>query len=425
MKRKEYEAKRKALLNEAQGFIDEGKTVEAKAKMDEVKALDEAWDAIAQAAADLSALSEEPKPFNAFNYGGSFGETEEHSNESDVVKAWKSDEYKNAWAKTLMGKELSNKETEAFKLVNEAFTHTTKNTGVVIPENVARGIWEIAGEMYPYFADITKTYVNGVLSIIQEDTSSEAGWYEDGVETEDGKEIFKEFKLNGCELSRNITISWKLKEMAIEDFIPYIQRKLAKKMGAAAGYGATHGAGASEQEPTGVITALEAEENTPQVVLYAAGSVPTYQNVLAARAKIKSGYGKGLAVYANSETIWNKLAAIVDLEGRPLFVPDVTNQGVFRILGMPVKEDDSMKAGEILISNAAEGYHENINKEVTILPEDHVKQRKTDYCGYAVMDGNVTTTKAHAILKEEEVPPAVIEPEVPEVPEDEGETAGE
>lgn len=405
MKRKEYEAKRKALLNEAQELLDAGKTEEAQAKMNEVKALDDMWDAIAQAAADLAALNREPEITNPFNYSGSFGEQEKTSNESEIEKAWKSKEYENAWAKTLMDKELSNEESKAFKLVNEAYTHTTKNTAVVIPETVARGIWELAGEIYPYFADVTKTYVNGVLAMIQEDTSSDANWYEEETETSDGKEEFKEFKLNGCELSRSITISWKLKEMAIEDFIPYIQRKLAKKMGAAAGYGATHGAGAAAEggaEPTGVVTALEAEEGTPQVVTYAKDTVPTYQDILSTRAKIKSGYGKGLAVYANSETIWNKIAAIVDLEGRPLFVPDVTNQGVFRILGMPVKEDDSMQDGEILMSNASDGYHENINKEVTILPEEHVKQRKTDYCGYAIMDGNVTTTKAHALLKEAE-----------------------
>ena len=39
---------------------------------------------------------------------------------------------------------------------------------------------------------------------------------------------------------------------------------------------------------------------------------------------------------------------------------------------------------------------------MTMIPEEHVKERKTDYCGYAIMDGNVLTTKAHALLKEAE-----------------------
>lgn len=405
MNRKQYEMMRKKLMDEAQGLLDAGKVDEANAKMEEVKALDEKWDAIAQAAADFAALNgtqTAKNPMGAIDE--SFGGANDVGDDNPKIKAWKSEEYKNAWAKHLMGRTMSDSEMDNFLLVNEAYTHTTKNTPIVIPETVARGIWEIVGEYYPYFSDVTRTYVNGLLTMIQEDTSSDAKWYDEATNTEDGKETFKEYKLGGCELSRAITVSWKLKEMAIEDFIPFVQRKMAKKMGAAAGYGVTHGAGASaasgKPEPMGTVTALTSETDTPQVVEYANGTVPKYDDIVRARSKVKSGYGTGLAIYANSKTIWNKLAMVMDQNKRPLFVPDVTSQAQFRILGMPVKEDDSMEDGEILISNASDGYHLNINKEVSMMTEDHVKLRNTDYVGYAIMDGNVVTNKAHALLKE-------------------------
>lgn len=406
MNRKQYEMMRKKLMDEAQSLLDAGKVDEANAKMEEVKALDEKWDAIAQAAANFAALNGLQAPQQAAIGGmeDSFGGDGARDSDNPIVAAWKSDDYRNAWAKSLMGRALNDAEEEKFRMVNEAYTHTTKNTAIVIPETVAKGIWEMVGEYYPYFSDVTRTYVNGLLTMIQEDTSSEAKWYDEDTKTEDGKESFKEYKLSGCELSRAITVSWKLKEMAIEDFIPYVQRKMAKKMGAAAGYGVTHGAGASaasgKPEPMGTVTALMSEEGTPQVVEYASGAAPKYDDIVAARSKVKSGYGAGLAIYANSRTIWNKLAMILDQNKRPLFVPDVTSQAQFRILGMPVKEDDSMKDGEILISNASDGYHLNINKEVSMMTEDHVKERTTDYVGYAIMDGNVVTNKAHALLKE-------------------------
>lgn len=405
MNRKQYEAMRRKLMDEAQGLLDAGKVDEANAKMEEVKALDGKWDAIAQAAADFAALNGTQTAKNPMgDMDEAFGGEDGSSDDDPKIKAWKSEEYKCAWAKHLMGKPMSDSEKGSFLLVNEAYTHTTKNTSIVIPEAVSKGIWEMAGEYYPYFADVTKTYVNGLLTMIQEDSSSEASWYEEGTKTEDGKEAFKEYTLGGCELSRAITVSWKLREMAIEDFIPYIQRKMAKKMGAAAGYGVTHGAGekaaSGKPEPMGTVTALEAEEGAPQVAEYAHGTVPKYDDIVKARAKVKSGYGAGLAIYANSYTIWNKIAMIQDQNKRPLFVPDVTNQGQFRILGMPVKEDDSMKDGEVLFSNTADGYHLNVNKEVSMMTEDHVKERTTDYVGYAIMDGNVVTNKAHALLKE-------------------------
>ncbi len=405
MNRKQYEAMRRKLMDEAQQLLDAGKAAEANAKMEEVRALDEQWDAIAQAAANLAALNGTQTARNPLDGPeDSFGPEEAAGEDSPKVLAWKSEEYKTAWAKHLMGRSLTDGERESFLMVNEAFTHTTSNTAVVIPETVSKGIWELAGEYYPYFEDVAKTYVNGLLTMIQEDTSSEAKWYDEDTATEDGKETFKEYNLSGCELSRAITVSWKLKEMAIEDFIPYIQRKMAKKLGAAAGYGVTHGKGGEaaggKPDPMGTITALLAEDGTPQVAEYANGTVPKYDDIVKARAKIKSGYGAGLKIYANSRTIWEKIAMIQDQNKRPLFVPDVTGTAAFRILGMPVKEDDSMEDGEILFSNAEDGYHLNVNKEISMMTEDHVKQRTTDYVGYGIMDGNIVTSKAHALLKE-------------------------
>ena len=402
MNRKQYLAKRKQLMDEAQALIDAGKAAEAEEKMKEVTDLDKQWDEIAQATANFNALNKEPEAMPPTKFDDAVkGDADEAKPEDKVEKAWASEEYKMAWAKSLMGKPLTSNEQSVYDMVNEAFTHTTENTSIVIPKTVSRGIWEKAAEMYPYFGDVTKTYVNGVLSLIQEDTSSDAGWYEENAETEDGKETFKEFTLSGCELSRAITVSWKLKEMSIEDFVPYIQRKMARKMGAAAGYGATHGKGNTVEgkpEPIGTVTALLSEEGTPQVVKYAKGSTPTYENILETRAKIKSGYASGLKIYANSTTIWTKLAGILDKNGRPIFVPDPTGNGKIRILGMVAEEDDSMSDGEVLFSNANAGYHMNVNKEMSMMTEEHVKKRNTDYCGYAIMDGNITTSEAHALL---------------------------
>lgn len=401
MRKKQYLAKRKQLMDETQALIDAGKAAEAEEKMKEIALLDEQWDTIAQAEANFNAMNKDPMSVHSERLEGTTDSLGQKGESSEAVQKWESEEYRNAWAKMLMGKSLDGEEKDVFDIVNEAFTHNTDNTGIVIPKTVSKGIWEMVGEIYPYFSDVAKTYVNGVLSMIQEDTSTEAGWYTEEEETEDGKETFKEFQLNGCEISRAITVSWKLKEMAIEDFIPYIQRKMARKMGAAAGYGATHGKGKANEgkpEPIGTVTALLNEKDTPQVVRYAKGSAPTFDDILKARAKVKSGYGAGLKIYANSDTIWTKLAGILDKNGRPIFVSDTTTNGKIRILGMQTEEDDSMKDGEILFSNASVGYHMNINKEMSMMTEEHVKTRKTDYCGYAIMDGNIVTSKAHALL---------------------------
>jgi len=392
MTREDYLAKRTALMDEAKALIDEGKNEDAEAKMAEVQQLDTAYSDSARIQANLTALEKEPVA--KMTVQDAFGDN------APAVDTFKSEVYKNAWAKKMMGKPLTNDEERAYEMVNSALT--TATTGAVVPTTVADGIWEQAEEFYPYFADVTKTYVNGVLSIIREDVSSDAAWYDEGTQTADGSETFNLLTLGGCELSRAITVSWKLKEMSVEDFIPYIQRKLAKKMGKAAGWGVTNGRGANpgggaKPEPMGVISALAAESDTPQIVGYAAATGITYSDIVTARSKIKSGYGAGLAIYANSKTIWAQLANVLDDNKRPIFASEA--DGSIRILGLKVKEDDSLSDGDVLISNASEGYHLNINKDITLDTEDHKKARQTDYIGYAILDGNVTTTKAHALLR--------------------------
>lgn len=415
MSYKQYMEKRNALQAEAQGLIDAGKVEEANAKMEEIRALDAEWDGIAKAQANMKALEGEARALNVQ------GLTDAHapqgitaseeaamgggaSPDAAMGEGYKSEAYKNAWAKRMMGAPLSRQE-DCYRMVNAAFTHTTKNTGDIIPEGVAQGIWQEVGEIYPYWNDVSKTYVNGTLTLIKEKGSSGAGWYDEDTQTGDGREEFQKMSLSGCELSRAITVSWKLKEMAVEDFLPYIQRKMAQKMGAALGYGATHGKGQPgtgdtfKPEPMGIVTALEAQEGTPQVVEYAEGKVK-YEDFTKARSLIKGGYAAGgLHIYANSNTIWNEMANVKDANGRPILMADVVNGGVYRVLSMEVREDDSMLDGEILMSNPSRGYVANVNKEISVTTEDHAKARTTDYCAYAIVDGNMLTPNAHALLR--------------------------
>lgn len=423
MNRKEYEEKRAALTKEAENLINDGKVDEANAKMDEIKKLDkeqkEYEDAeakkqseIKEAMANLTALSAAQVGVNIQNFTGVNPEGLQTAtaslqmgltgkNDAEKEAAYASEEYKNAWAKLMMGKTITGEEAQLVKMVND-YTHTTENTGIVIPKTVSEGIWEFISETYPLWDDVQKTYVSGSYTALLEDESSEAKWYDEETETEDGKETVKDLPLSGCELSRSVTVSWKLREMAIKDFIPYIQRRLARKMGAAMGYGVSHGKGkpsASEfkPEPMGIVPSLEKEAGTPQVIKYKKGGLK-YTDFTAARAKHTVGSAEA-TVYANNATIWSEIANVLDMNGRPIMIPDPVNSGVNRVLGMQVKEDSSMLDGEILISAPFIGYLANVNKEMSVMTEEHVKKRKVDYCGYAIVDGGPTTTKAHVLLK--------------------------
>lgn len=415
MNKEKYLEMRNALLKEIEGLIEEGKIEESNAKMKEVEDLDNKWEEIKLANANMNALKDKTKVTDIENQSV---EVKGGKEVDSLVKDVKVDEnkvYEAAWAKVMMGKRLEDSEKVIFDKVNAEFnntyTHDTENTPTLIPQTVVAGIWKRAEEMYPLLADVKKYNVKGTLVINRHDAIAEgdAAWYDEDTATADEKNIFGQLTLSGCELAKAITVSWKLRAMAVEDFIPFIKNELGERVGVALGTAIAQGQGKPGEsdnwkpEPQGIETALNAETNTPQVVTYNPDASPAdpvdYEKITTLISKVHSSYLSGSVFYANNSTIWTVLANIVDTTGRPIFIPDTTAGGVGRMLGFVVKADAGVSANSVIFGNANKGYVFNTNEPMTLATEEHVKTRTVDYAAYTIVDGAVLDTKAFALLK--------------------------
>lgn len=404
MNKEQYLKNRAQLMATAETLIAEGKVEEATAKMDEVKNLDNDFEKSKIANANLNALRDNQAVADLSNQtvvvaGANTVATLDNtlSNSDDL--------YVTAWAKDMMGRPLTADEQTVFTQVNDDFrnaAHTTETSGTLVPTTVAKGIWSRIAEDYPLWNDSGATQIQGNLSYNKEESRNvTADWYDEATETEDTEVQFGTLELTGCELSKSATVSFKMRSMAVEEFIPYIQGVLAEKMGIALSAAVYKGKGKPGQsdtfkaEPEGIKTALTAESNTPQLLTYAS---LTYADLTTAMGKIYSKYASGLVIYANNATIWNVLANVKFEDGRPAFVPDVTAGGVGRLFGYTVKAESTLDDGEILFANVKAGYKANVNQPITVYVEEHAKQRKVDYVAYAIADGGVMDTKAFVVL---------------------------
>ena len=417
MNKEQYMEKRNQLMEEAEALINDGKAEEAEAKMNEVKKLDAKWEETKKANANLNALKDNDKVIDLENKSENIKEGKVLENIQEPVKIDEKEAYTNAWAKYMQGSKLEGSDKEVFDKVNKefnnAYTHDTTNTAILIPETVVAGIWKRAEEMYPLLADVRKFNVRGTLTM-KKHTSIDAGdakFYSEETATEDEQNTFGEITLSGCELAKAITITWKLRSMATEEFIPFIINELGERVGVALGTATASGGGATAnpREPEGVETHLLAEAGTPQVVTYDPNNsttpVPlTYQMITEAISKIHSSYLNGCSIYATNTTIWTQLANLMDDTGRPLFIPDVTSGGVGRMFGMVVKADAGVTDGYILIGNANAGYIMNTNEPMSVATEEHVKARTVDYAAYTIVDGAVLDSKAFALIQDLKTP---------------------
>lgn len=412
MTKEQYLKMRNELLAEVDGLINSGDVENANAKMAEVSALDNQFEAERTAQANAAALRGAPvvnlsavtAPLTdgpEMSFGpvlASFGTT---TTEADL--------HERAFYNFLVNRPSTPEEKAVFDQVNTDYRNavqTATDHQVVIPETVTAMIWQEIADAHPVLQDIFRTFVPGDLTIIKDDDSiADADWIDEATPA-DGDDVgFGTVNLTGCELPKAVDISWKLKKMAMRDFLNYIARKIAEKMGNAIAKSAFTGKGKPGEsdtfkaQPKGVVTALNAEAGTPQVVTFATADPLTYKKITSALAKIKSGYlGSGAAIYADNATIWNELANVMNEMGNPYFIPDTTGGGVGRMFGLPVKEE-AAAAGNILIGNYGKGYAMNVNEDITLYQEDNIKTRTTTYMSYSLIDGDVVTTKAFALIK--------------------------
>lgn len=399
MNREKYLEMRNQLIKEAEGFIEENKLKEAAEKREEIKELDQKFEASSKEQANLAALANEVPSVSLEKNTVTTkeGETQVAINLSSNNTV----SYEDVFAKVALDRELNADEIQVFNQMNpeNVYTHSTTNTEIVIPETVVGGIESTMKELHPILNDVRSTRIKGTVKYIKHTgiESGDADYYDEETPTADEENKFGELTLGGKELSKAVTVTWKLQAMAVADFIPFLQRELGERMAYAKANAFVRGAG-NAKYPQGVITALEAQENTPQIVEYV--DELSYDNFTEARGKVKSSHSSGSKIYANSSTVWNKVATIKDGEGRPMFIPDVTAGGVGRIFGIVVVEEDAMKNGEILLGNMATGYKENIQEGMTLTTEQRAKARKTDFVGYEVHDAGVSDETAFALLRQ-------------------------
>lgn len=398
MNKEKYLEMRAAMLDEAQNLINAGKIEEAATKRAEIEKLDADFEEASKEQANLDALNNEGEAVTDMK---NLSVSEGGLKAAEKIERKNPVNYEDVFAKVALQRDLNEDEINLFNQMNpeNVYTHNTTNTEIVIPETVIGGIIDTMQELHPILADVVPTRIKGTVKYVKRTgiPAGDADYYDEATPTADEENKWGELTLNGKELSKAVTVTWKLQAMAIADFIPFIQRELGERMGAAKAKAFVKGKGDAKY-PQGVVTAIEAEASTPQKVAYKSADGLTYKDITAAMAKIKSGYVSGAKVYANNTTVWGTLANVMDEQGRPLFIPDVSAGGVGRIFGIVVKEEDAMGDGEILIGNMAAGYKENISEDMKLVTENHAKARTTDFVGYEVHDAGVIDEKAFAYL---------------------------
>ncbi len=176
-------------------------------------------------------------------------------------------EYRSAWAKKLMGLSEDKFTEDEKRALGDAVTTTAttfvastadvqgiNNGGLFIPTSVRMDLMELISQESPIFRDARKLQVSGNIDLPYLFEADDAAWYTELTDTKNEGIEFRNMQLTGWELAKDIVITWKLEEMAVESFIAFILEELKNKMGKAIINAVIYGDG--ENKPTGVTNGL-------------------------------------------------------------------------------------------------------------------------------------------------------------------------
>lgn len=311
MNRKQYEAKRMLLMNEAQQFLDNDDIENADAKMAEVKELDDKFEAIAKAQANLNAINGVVVAANSMTAqmasGTQMATEQTYANKTDM---YNSEEYRKAF----MAKVISGTAIPAKFLNTDAQTVTSEVTSV-IPSVLIQKIYSKLENVGKFFAMATKTNIKGGVTVPTSSINLTASWVaerrtSDTQEAPTGTITFAYRKLT-CKVAVSFEASVVTLEMFEADFVD----KVSKAMTKAIEQSMFTGSGADGNQMVGFLTEIPV---TGQKIEITEGNNFTYETLVAAEAALPEEYEAGAIWVMPKKTFYNQIVALKDTAGQPI-----------------------------------------------------------------------------------------------------------
>lgn len=326
--------------------------------------------------------------FRGFNFlgGATFeGKASKEATEGDVFA---SVEYRNAFYKQLMGRDLSATEKAAFeraqaivKAENRAGEfNTVTDSAAVVPTSTLNEVVKKARTMGGIMAHARGFNMPSKIAIPVGTPGSKAAWHTEGAEVAGEKATTVSVKFDGYEIIKIFSISAATKTMSVSAFEGYLVDELTACVMETIADALVNGNGTNQG--TGVNTGITWEDGVNQV-----SGAAEYKNVVATVAKLKRGYSAGAKWAMNNATLYNVFYGMVDANKRPIFIADPKAENIGKILGFEVIVDDNMADNEVIFGNFNYlGYNMPNGIVIEVSRESSFRSGLIDYRALAIAD---------------------------------------
>lgn len=372
---KQYNEKRETLLNEMQNLINEGKLEDATAKKTEIENLDNQFEQVKQAQADLNALKD-----GGVKVPEALAEPSTLNNGIDTKEdlSASSAAYRTAFLKNLQGN--GDKMT---KLENAAFVHNTTDTSAPLPTQMLDTIWDLVSGQHSIMGDVTIYRTGTIIEVVKhiEIEQGKAKKVTEGSANDDEKNKFDKVVLKGNDFSKHVDITYAMAKMSLDALEQYLINEIATGIG--------------EAMAEDVVATIESGINSANKVNSAKAGEVAYKELAKLFGKLK--HVKNVCVYATRATIFTHLVGMCDDNGRPIFQQSAQEGQAGYLLGAAIKVEDAVADNKILVGDPKKVVF-NMIEDIMLEKEKDIKNHVYTYSGYARGEGALIDDKAFAEL---------------------------
>ena len=332
------------------------------------------------------------------------------SNQGEEPKTFAEDaestpEYRSAFYKTLLGRQLNANEQAAFKAVNEKrgtdYFNDSSNAAAVIPTQTLNEVVKKARTIGGLIGEARAFHMPSKISIPVGTPASNASWHTEGDAENTDKITLGYVSFDGYELIKIFSISVKVKAMSINAFEAYLAEELTNCIMGTINAALVNGTGSGQG--TGLesgITWVKTAGATQNAVEVANGSDVEYSDVVATVALLKRGYAQGAKWAMNNKTLYNVFYGMVDDVKRPVFIADPKSEGVGKILGFDIVIDDNIADNVAYLGNYSKylGYNMPMGITLESSRESSFTKGLIDYRAMAIADCKPILTEAFVKL---------------------------
>ena len=279
-------------------------------------------------------------------------------------------EYRDAWIKNLMGKELSVEERTAITGTDAIPTETLDKIVNVLKENALLG-------------KIDLMQIPGYVKIPIYATNNDATWTDSSTDSQD---VIGSITLQPKQLIKTIEVPATVDKMSISAFERYITEALANKIESALQKAVIAGTGTTE--PVGIITAATSKTGT-----FTRAAV-TKADLLSIMGDLPAEYQNGACWIMPSKVFFSEVMAIADHND----FTNVNDGFTYRLFGKDVVMDDNAKVStkDAILYGQPKAYHVNLGEGVKVDKDMSVGFRNNSavYRGVCLADGNLDNASA-------------------------------